>query len=260
MSSRRLFNPCLPAILAAALLCALLPQGRAQSIEELEKLARRSRNYNEQYKLGMLYFNGDVPDKDTEDAVSMFKKAARENVDAQLMLGFCYAMGEGTKRDEKEAAEWYEKAAIQGSHAAMYRLAACYEKGLGVDKDPGAAYRWYRRLADETDLPEADFKVAAAYYTGGGINKDYAAAAKWFRKGAEKGHSLCQMYLGDCYRLGQGGPRDNAEAYKWLYLAAELGNEAAVKRRDRLETVYKISASDKAEGLKRAEQFQTASN
>ena len=129
--------------LQLALLAVLLHgQASAQTIEQLEKLARKSRNYSEQYKFGMHYFNGDVSGKDTGDAVTQFKKAARELHEAQLMLGLCYVMGEGIKKNEKEALKWFEKAAFQGNRSAMFRLAACYEKGIGTDKDPAGAYRW----------------------------------------------------------------------------------------------------------------------
>lgn len=227
-NSRHLYG-----LVFATLALSIGASSAAPSIEELQKLARKRDNYEEQFLLGMHYFNGDVPKKDAGDALVQFKKAAKSLSKAQHMVGLCYALGAGVKRNDKEAFGWFQKAADAGDDTATFKVAVCYEKGLGVDKSPSAALRWYKRLSDK-GIMEAQYKVGLAHYRGMGTAIDYSAAAKLFLQAAEQGHQASQLTLGGCYRAGQGVPRDFVQAYKWLGLAAELGNATAQERLDSL--------------------------
>jgi hypothetical protein len=72
-----------------------------------------------------MYVNGEGVEKDMNQAVELFKKAAEQgHVDAQNNLGAMYFTGEGVNRDEKEAIKWFEKAASQGNSDAQANLDA----------------------------------------------------------------------------------------------------------------------------------------
>ncbi len=59
---------------------------------------------------------------------------AEEPVDAvaQYRLGFNYYFGIGVERDYQEALKWFRKAAKQGHAGAQYELGFIYDKGQGV--------------------------------------------------------------------------------------------------------------------------------
>lgn len=65
--------------------------------------------------------------------------------DAQQCLGFYYYYGNGFEKDIQEAIFWYEKAAAQGNDTAMYRLAEHYNK-TGQYKESA---EWYRNYIEE---------------------------------------------------------------------------------------------------------------
>lgn len=65
--------------------------------------------------------------------------------DAQNRLGHYYYNGNEFEKDIQEAIFWYEKAAAQGNDAAMERLAEHYNK-TGQYKESA---EWYRRYTEE---------------------------------------------------------------------------------------------------------------
>jgi hypothetical protein len=59
-------------------------------------------------------------------------------------LGLLYARGWGVEKDQNEALRWYRKAAEQGDRQAQYNLAAAYFEGDGVPVDYETAYFWLK--------------------------------------------------------------------------------------------------------------------
>lgn len=59
-------------------------------------------------------------------------------------LGVLYACGWGVEKDQNEALRWYRKAAEQGDRRAQYNLAVAYFEGDGVPVDYTTAYFWLR--------------------------------------------------------------------------------------------------------------------
>ena len=106
------------------------------------------RQAKEQYAQGMRYSEGDGVEKDLEQAVRYFRKAADAGyAPAQFVMGACCHTGSGMEADPAQAAEWYRKAAEQGHAEAQFNLGACYASGYGVKKDPDRAIDWYRKAA-----------------------------------------------------------------------------------------------------------------
>ena len=74
-----------------------------------------------QFRLGVLYYNGDGVAKDYEEAMKWYLKAAERHAVAQDRIGDLYYYGHGVVQDYKEAMKWYLEAADQG-HAAAQRM------------------------------------------------------------------------------------------------------------------------------------------
>lgn len=69
--------------------------------------------------------------------------AAQGNADAEYKLGVMYANGQGVVQNYEEALKWYRSAAAQGHAGAQVNLGAMYVQGLGVAQDPIRAHMWF---------------------------------------------------------------------------------------------------------------------
>ena len=216
-----------------------------------------------QYQLGLYYQNGRIVNKDLEQAVYWFRKAAEQgNAKAQNNLGWCYGNGRGVEKDYKQAVYWYHKSAKQGFAPAQYNLGWCYDNGRGVERDFKQAVYWYRRAAeqghaqakhmlnkqkgnaakyraysensDETlyrilnaanlGNAQAQFMLGNCYSKGIGMAQNHQLAVYWYQRAAEQGHADAQGELGACYYMGIGVEKDNEKAIYWLRKSAAQGN------------------------------------
>ena len=84
-----------------------------------------------------------------------------------------------------------------------------------------------------------------------------AKALAVLRGRAEKGDAEAQASLGAMYFIGEGVPKDMAEAFKWFILASAEGDESAKKTARFIEK--RITAEERAEGEKRAREFEERS-
>ena len=98
---------------------------------------------------------GAAQDNKPVDNTKWIRKAAElGDSEAQYKLGLMYLDGQGVKKDETEAVRWLRKAAEQGQPDAQLRLGWMYKKGQGVVKDETEAVKWVRKAAEQ-GLPEA---------------------------------------------------------------------------------------------------------
>jgi len=67
---------------------------------------------------------------------------------AQWKLGLLYRDGEGVPQDGAKAALWLRRAAEKDFPSAEYDLGKMYDLGLGVPKDYVQAEQWYYRAAE----------------------------------------------------------------------------------------------------------------
>lgn len=103
-----------------------------------------------QYKLGTMYIDGELIDKDVGKGLSWLRRAADlQSVEAQLKLGELLYKGVEVDRDFEESAKWFQMAATAGNATAQYLLANMYRKGIGINKDMEMAGKWYQRAADQ---------------------------------------------------------------------------------------------------------------
>ena len=105
-----------------------------------------------QYKLGLMYANGQGVAQDYQQAFSWFQKSANQGYDvAQYKLGEIYEQGQGVTQDYQQAIVWYQKAAVQGYDVAQYALGNMYRDGKGVVKDYQQAKMWYQKVLEQPD-------------------------------------------------------------------------------------------------------------
>ncbi len=178
-----------------------------------------------QFKLGVMYEEGEGVPQDDEEAVKWLRLAAEQgHADAQVRLGAHYlnkiVFASYRDQDQEEAVKWYRLAAEQGHADAQYNLGWMYDEPHGVPRDDEEAVKWYR-LAAEQEHAEAQDSLGLMYQNGRGVRQDDEEAVKWYRLSAEQGNASGQFYLGRMYENGDGVQQDDEEAVKWYRLAAE---------------------------------------
>jgi len=211
-----------------------------------------------QYKLGKVYWNGEVATEDKAEAVKWYRLAAEPGplgtgAGALYELWRAYYCGEGAAKDIAEAFMGFRLMAKQinyngaeewssGHAGAQYELGKAYYYGEGVAKDKVEAVKWYRLASEQRDEFEfcdyeyghagAQYELGKAYYYGEGVAKNKAKALKCYRLAAtnqrskyEHGHAGAQYELGKAYYYGEGVAKDHAEAVKWYRLASEQRDE-----------------------------------
>lgn len=100
------------------------------------------------YQLGMLYKEGHGVDKNQDEAIGYFKKAAdRGSADANYELGLIYQ----EEMETVDAFNYFKQAADKGHAKAMFEVAKAYETGKGTDRDRDKAILWYSKCANTDD-------------------------------------------------------------------------------------------------------------
>ena len=161
-------------------------------------------------------------------AEAAIRKAAKAgNAEAQFRLGVMYGNGDGVPLDHDEARYWFEKAIAQGHESALITLAWMYANGTGVEIDEGRARALYLEAARRGSA-KAQYVVATMYrFAQYGLDKDMAEAVKWYLKAADQGMPTAQLALGKLLMEGKGVVRDDAAALQWLSLAHVNGSKRA---------------------------------
>ena len=75
--------------------------------------------------------------------------ANQGNALAQFKLGVMYDEGNGVAQNTAKAFEWYQKAAEQGNASAQFNIGWMYEHADSVSQDSVKAVEWYRKAADQ---------------------------------------------------------------------------------------------------------------
>ena len=161
-------------------------------------------------------------------AESAIRKAAKAgNPEAQFRLGVMYGNGDGVALDHAQACEWFEKAAAQGHENSLITLAWMYANGTGVDVDEDRSRELYLAAA-ELGSAKAQYVVATMYrFAQYGVEKDMALAVDWYLKAADQGMPTAQLALGKLLMEGKGVMQDDNAALQWLSLAHVNGSKRA---------------------------------
>jgi uncharacterized protein len=161
-------------------------------------------------------------------AEAAVRKAAKAgNPEAQFRLGVMYGNGDGVKLDYAEALSWFQKAAEQGHDSALLTLAWMYANGTGVDVDEDRARELYLEAARRGSA-KAQYVVGTMYrFAQYGMDKNLRAAVEWYIKAADQGMATAQFALGRMLMEGKGVVQDDATALQWLTLAHANGSKRA---------------------------------
>lgn len=94
---------------------------------------------------------------------------------AEYAMGVLYENGFGVNKNPQQAVSWYLKAAEQGNSDAQYNLGAMYEHGVGIPVNYSEAARWYRPAAEAGDI-DALSNLGVLYQNGQGVPQDKVLA------------------------------------------------------------------------------------
>jgi len=107
------------------------------ALPSLEEMAEMGKNPSRLPTLEEMRAQGDA-------GYRWFAEAANQGyASAQFRLGLMYAEGQGVQQDYKQAVKWFTKAAEQGQALAQLILGRMYWLGTGVAKDFVEAYKWF---------------------------------------------------------------------------------------------------------------------
>jgi len=173
-------------------------------LEQLRLLAEQG-DPEAQYRLGELYEDGEIVERDLIKAVESYQEAAVQgHAGAQYALGHMYRLGIGVKQDKAAAIAWYRKAALQGDEWSQLALGDQYRIGLAVPRDLEQSTKWYRRAAEQGNI-FAQYELGNAHRYGNGVAPDLAQAKMWYRRSAEAGNPTALLALNE---LEAGGEQD----------------------------------------------------
>jgi TPR repeat protein len=161
-------------------------------------------------------------------AEGAIRKAAKAgNPEAQFRLGVMYGNGDGVGLDYRQARTWFEKAAAQGHQSALITLAWMYANGTGVESDEDRARDFFLKAA-ELGSAKAQYVVGTMYrFAQYGVKKDIPTAVQWYLKAADQGMATAQFALGKMLMQGKAVIQDDAAALQWLSLAHVNGSKRA---------------------------------
>ena len=156
-----------------------------------------------QFNLGGFFLNGKGLEKDVDQAIAWYTRAAEQRHElALIQLGSLYRWGDGVEADQNRALVLFLIAYGRGSTRAANHLALMFKKGLGVERNDSMAYELFVESLSRPDTPEVSdnlsYRGTAYYWLGymaenseGGLKRDLRAAKKWYRRGADCDQSNC---------------------------------------------------------------------
>jgi len=155
------------------------------------------------------------------------ERAEQGDAKAQYELGSCYERGKGVERNHEQAVEWFSRAAEQDFGPAkatiskfkdVARMRELAELGDAISQYQLGKY--YFTSADSYVKRRVHLDEAA---------ESFGKAAEWLGKAAEQGHAEAQYYLGCLYGRGRGVEKDLERAFELFGKAAGQGDEHARK-------------------------------
>jgi TPR repeat protein len=129
----------------------LFKEGKYDKALDLYTLSAEQGSAEAQNRLGRIYAEGNVVEKNPTKAMDWFRKSAMQgNVAGENNLGYMYEM----QKKYPEALRWYLKSAYHGYAPAQYNLGllyqyGCAEKGCGIRKNKKEAEKWYKKSAEQ---------------------------------------------------------------------------------------------------------------
>ena len=177
-------------------LADLASKGDATALGSLVEIARRNRDADAEYALGVMAYEGRGLEKNPSQAFRLIERAsAKGHADASNTLGFFYEHGVGTPVDLAQALASYRRGAQAGSSRARTNLGWFYEKGIGVAKDSAVAADWYK-MAAEQGLAAAQANLARLYESGNGVTENPMMAIELYKTALAGGLPSAALGMG----------------------------------------------------------------
>ncbi len=167
-------------------------------VEELKR-GLKEENPDALYVLASLSALGLAPRITDESALGMFEKAVkRDHVPSIIALGLLYYQGDLVEKDEEKSLRLLKHAAMMGSREAEIRLAAEIIKQNRTDADAAAAVRLLTNASDAGSVL-ASLTLAYCYENGVVVKQHKGKASRLYRKAAARGNetgfnALKRMY------------------------------------------------------------------
>ena len=219
------------------------------------------------FNLAQSYYLGRGVERNVVKAAELFAQSARlGHSGGQSSLGKLYMEGDGVAKDYQKAVYWLSLAADSNQKDSFYPLAKCYMNGWGVDEDANKAFSLVKKAADAGDLSAINCQ-AEFLMEGIGTVIDYNQAATILldichdEQEYKENHvtsilqdddystyidnPLDEVYLpyyakayyllAHLYYSGNGvKKKDPSEAIRLLNVAENLGNEEALKLKNKI--------------------------
>lgn len=182
--------------------------------------------------------------------LAMIREAAQAgNAQAQYRLGMMYGDGDGVGVDLREAVHWISRAAEQGHGEAQGALGWFYDNGFGVRQDSAVAAAWYTKSAQQ-GVARSQYRLAGMYRAGShGLGRDIKTMLSWYHRAAEQDFAPAQSMLGRLMMRGREVARDALGAFQWLSLAVINGSESARQALEELVGEMTPAQLEEARGL-----------
>ena len=98
------------------------------------------------------------------------------------------------------------------------------------------------------------------YRLGQGGPQEFVKAWHLLRSPAEQGHEWAQIVVGEMYALGQGVPQDDVRAYMWwsIALAQERSYQGHVARFNQIEVAKRMTPAHLAKAKRMTREYARA--
>ena len=185
-----------PAVPEVDRLADLAAKGDRSALDSLVDIARRRKDADAEYALGVLAYEGRGLERNSKQAFQLFERAAAKgHAEAGNLLGYFYEHGIGTRVNLEQAAAAYKRGAEAGSARARTNLGWFYENGIVVGKDSAVAADWYKQAADQ-GLAAAHANLASLYETGNGVDRNPVIAIALYERAMAGGVASAALRLG----------------------------------------------------------------
>lgn len=130
----------------------------------------------------------------TSDLYMDIDQAKSGDKDAQYRLALMYLEGDRVKKDIDKGIHWLQMAAEDDHTSAQVKLGEIYSNGLIVPQSFSSAAKWYKRAADSGNA-DAQYHLGNFYRKGTGVIRNEAKAIRLYRVAANKGHEMAKLRL-----------------------------------------------------------------
>ena len=182
------------------------------------------------YKLGKMYLQGDVVNKDVSRAIFWLQQADEQNNQyAQYLLGKTYMNGVDVKADYIKAEELLARASNHGSPYAKYSLAKMHLKGQAQHSQLSIAVRLLTEAANQGNQ-WAEYQLGKMYLYGQGVDKNYDEAVRLLTSSANRGNEYAQRLIDNYHSNTHGNSATVLASLRLLARLSQIIREDADKR------------------------------